>query len=115
MGKPAGFRSPHASDDELEPAVTCFEKFKYFHEDSKEFSRRVARAYYADELSDHAIDSLHADNQVLSYLHRLSRHCYTDPAAPREPRGLVRLHERLTLEFKLPEGTHIDSEAEGPD
>jgi hypothetical protein len=111
MGKPAGFRSPHPSDDELGPAITFTAKFKYFHESLKEFSRRVARAYYADELSDEAIDSLHADSLVLNYLHRLSRHCYVDPAAPREPRGLIRLHERLTLDFGLPEGTHIDSEA----
>ena len=110
MGKPAGFRTPHPSDDELEPATTFTAKFKYFHENPKEFSRRVARAYYADELSDEAIDSLHTDSMALNFLHRLSRNCYEDASVPREPRGLVRLHEQLTLDFDLPEGTDINSE-----
>jgi hypothetical protein len=105
MGRPTGFRLPHTSDDELEPAVTFFPKFKFFLEDSKDFSRRVARAYYAYELSEHAIDSLHADFDVLSYLQRLSRNCFTDVEAPHKPRGLIQLHNRLILEFGLPEGT----------
>jgi hypothetical protein len=109
-GKPAGFRSPHASDDDFEPAITFFDKFKCFLEDLKDFSRRVARAYYTCELNEHAIDSLHADIDVLSYLHRLSRNCFTDPEAPHEPRGLIQLHKRLVLEFGLPEGTQLDSE-----
>jgi hypothetical protein len=85
VGRPAGFRSPHTSDDELEPAVTFFAKFNFFLEDSKDFSWRVARAYYACELNEHAIDSLHADFDVLSYLQRLSRNCFADPEAPHEP------------------------------
>jgi hypothetical protein len=110
MGKPAGFRSPHPSDDELEPAITFTARFTYLHESTKEFSRRVARAYYADELSDEAIDSLHTDSLALNFLHRLSCNCYDDASVPREPRGLVRLHEQLTLDFDLPEGTDINSE-----
>jgi hypothetical protein len=110
VGKPAGFRSPHTSDDDLDPAATFFDKYRFFLEDSKDFSRRVARAYYACELTEHAVDSLRADIDVLGYLQRLSRHCFTDPGAPHEPRGLVQLHKRLNLEFGLPEGTQLDDE-----
>ena len=53
----------------------------------KDFSRRVARAYYAYELNEHAVDSLHADIDVLGYLQRLSRHCFTD--APELPTNRV--------------------------
>jgi hypothetical protein len=111
VGRPAGFCSPHTSDDELEPAVTFFAKFKFFLEDPRDFSWRVARAYYVCELSEHAIDSLHADINVLNYLARLSRNCFTDdPEAPQEPRGLIQLHRRLILKFGLPEGAQLDSE-----
>jgi hypothetical protein len=101
---------PHKSDDDLEPAVTFLKKYKFFLEDMWDFSDRVARCYYAREFSQHAIDSLHTDISVLSYLQRLSRACTDDPEALQEPRGLVQLHTRLILEFGLPWGTQLDSE-----
>ena len=58
MGGPEGIRSPHASDDDLEPAVTFLKKYRFFLEDMWDFSDRVARCYYARELSQHTIDSL---------------------------------------------------------
>jgi hypothetical protein len=79
VGRPEGIRSPHASDDDLKPAVTFLKKYKFLLEDMWDFSNRVARSYYARELSQHAIDSLHADISVLSYLQRLSRTCTDDP------------------------------------
>jgi hypothetical protein len=45
VSRPEGIHSPHTSDDELEPAVTFFTKFKFFLEDSGDFSEHVARAY----------------------------------------------------------------------
>jgi hypothetical protein len=73
------------------------------------FSNRAARCYYARELSQHAIDSLHTDISVLSYLQRVSRTCTDDPdEALHEPRELVQLHTRLILEFGLPGGTQVD-------
>jgi hypothetical protein len=111
VGRPAGFRPPHPSDDELGLAVTFTAKFKYFHETSEEFSQRVARAYFAGELSDEAIDSLRKDIPALTFLQRLSRHCSEDPSVPFEPRGLVRLHKQLLRAGGLPEGTDFDSEA----
>jgi hypothetical protein len=75
VGNPAGFRQPHPSDSELGHEVSFTAKFKYFHETSREFSQRVARAYFAGELSDEAIDSLRKDIPALTFLQRLSRHC----------------------------------------
>jgi hypothetical protein len=109
-GRPEGIRSPHASDDDLEPAVTFLKKNKFFLEDTRDFSDRVVRCYYARELSQHAIDSLHTDISVLSYLQRLSAACTDDPEALQEPRGLIQLHARLVLEFGLPSGTQLESE-----
>jgi hypothetical protein len=102
-GRPAGFRPPHPSDDELGPATTFTAKFKYFHETSVQFSNRVARAYYAGELSDEAIASLHGDLSALVFLQRLSLRCTEDPSVPSAPRGLVRLREIMdSAEALLP-------------
>jgi hypothetical protein len=68
VGRPEGIRLPHASDDNLEPAVSFIKKYKFFLEDMCDFSKRVARSYYAGELCQPAIDSLHTDSSVLSYL-----------------------------------------------
>ena len=111
VGRPEGLRSPHASDDDLEPAVSFIKKYKLFFESMCDFSKRVARSYYAGELCQPAIDSLHIDISVLSYLQQLSSTCIDDPDAVQEPRGLIQLHLRLILEFDLPEGTQLDSEA----
>jgi hypothetical protein len=97
VGRPAGFRPPHPSDDELGPAETFTAKFKYFHETSRQFSRRVARAYYADELSDEAVTSLHGDLPALVFLQRLSLHCREEPSVSSAPRGLVRLREMMVI------------------
>jgi len=90
-GRPAGFRPQHPSDCDLPPAITFQQKFKYFHETSDQFSNRVARAYYAREMTDEAIASLHDDLSALVFLQRLSLRCTEDPSAYSAPRGLVRL------------------------
>jgi hypothetical protein len=92
-GRPAGFRPQHPSDCDLPPAITFQQKYKYFHETSDQFSNRVARAYYAREMTDEAIASLHDDLSALVFLQRLSLRCTEDPSACSAPRGLVRLRE----------------------
>jgi hypothetical protein len=103
MGRPEGLRSPHASDDELKPAVTFVKKYKFFYENMQDFSRRIARSYYAREICDAAIDSLHADIHVLQYLQQLPSTCTDDPLAVPKPRGLIQLQLRLVKEFNLPD------------
>ena len=110
VGKPAGFRQPHHSDDELGPAISFTAKFKCFHETSEQFSSRVSRAYFAGELSKHAVDSLREDIPALTFLQRLSGHCCEDPSVPFEPRGLVRIHRQLVRAAGLPEDTDFNSE-----
>jgi hypothetical protein len=110
VGKPAGFRQAHHSDDELGPAISFTAKFKCFHETSEQFSSRVSRAYFAGELSEHAVDSLREDIPTLTFLERLSRHCREDPSVPFEPRGLVRIHKQLVRAAGLPEDTDFNSE-----
>jgi hypothetical protein len=92
-GRPAGFRPQHPSDCDLPPAITFQQKYKYFHETSDQFSNRVARAYYAREMTDEAIASLHDDLSALVFLQRLSLRCTEDPSAYSAPRGLLRLRE----------------------
>jgi hypothetical protein len=43
-----------------------------------DFLKRVARSYYASEFCEAAIDSLHADLSVLSYLQQLSSTCFVN-------------------------------------
>ena len=50
------------------------------------------------------------DIPALTFLQRLSRHCYEDPSVPSEPRGLVRIHRQLVRAGGLPEGTDFNSE-----
>jgi hypothetical protein len=42
VGGPEGILSPHAFDDNLEPAVTFLKKYRFFLEDMWDFSNRVA-------------------------------------------------------------------------
>jgi hypothetical protein len=92
-GRPAGFRSPHPSDCDLSPATTFQQKFKYFHETQLQFSNRVARAYYAREMTGEAIASLRGDLPALVFLQQLSLRCTEDPSVYSAPRGLVRLRK----------------------
>jgi hypothetical protein len=105
VGRPEGLRSPHTSDDDLEPAVSFIKKYRFFFESVCDFSKRVARSYYAGEFCNAAIDSLHVDLSVLSYLQRLLSTCTDDPDTVQGPHGLIQLQLRLVREFSLPEGT----------